>query len=642
MKNLMTVLALLAALASSGEAAGAPAEAGAVNLNPLDLRWTFGAHEPYTMYRRVGRHCTGGVDGNAEWVKPWLDWWDAESPKLMKELGLNGLHSRFYKGMGWEVEKKDLPNVQKFVRNCHANGVMALAYVQFSTLYPEIMRKEIPQVDTWAQVNADGRPNPYYASYFRHMPCINCREWEDYLKKICTLALTEGGFDGVMFDNCFSFPCFCDRCERSFSAYLQAQPDKEARFGFDDLSHVRIPRIDRKAYGGEVRDPVVQAWIRWRTDTTCGVLRRLRDHVKSVRADAVVSANVQPFRRAQIAPEYGIDMVEMAEILDLIIGQSMNYPSCRDGRITSRIRDLKLARHLGRPDVCLCDSDAMMTPEQEKHYLLPLYEDLVFGGVPTDRTIICPKAEPGFVDRRRLERRRPLLKGFNDFVRDNRALFETPVYAPVRLFYPEKEVQFSQTAHEALCAAEEILTRRQVPWGYLVSRPGRPLDVPAGTEVVVVANQVALSSEQVDALVRWADAGGKLVVTGDSGRYNAFNGQRLTNPLLPRLAGRPNTALRAEPDAVAPATLGWSNKVGAPKDHGRALLDDLAKTGFRPPFEIANCPETVACDVRRQGDGFVFHFVNYDPAHPVKGIEVSFSDGRRLAVPDIVEYAFAK
>ena len=72
-----------------------------VELDPLDMRWTFGAHEPYTMYRRVGRHCTGGIDGNAKWLKPWMDWFDAESPALMQELGFNWLHCRFYKGMGW-------------------------------------------------------------------------------------------------------------------------------------------------------------------------------------------------------------------------------------------------------------------------------------------------------------------------------------------------------------------------------------------------------------------------------------------------------------------------------------------------------------------------------------------------------------
>jgi DNA-binding NarL/FixJ family response regulator len=98
------------------------------------------------MYRRVGRICTGAIEGNARWLKEWLDWWDESAPAKMREIGFNYLHSRFYKGMGWEIEKKDFPNVQKFVRNCHANGVKALAYVQFGTLYPELMRKEIPDM----------------------------------------------------------------------------------------------------------------------------------------------------------------------------------------------------------------------------------------------------------------------------------------------------------------------------------------------------------------------------------------------------------------------------------------------------------------------------------------------------------------
>ena len=30
-------------------------------VNPIDTRWTFGAHEPFLMYRRVGRICTGAI-----------------------------------------------------------------------------------------------------------------------------------------------------------------------------------------------------------------------------------------------------------------------------------------------------------------------------------------------------------------------------------------------------------------------------------------------------------------------------------------------------------------------------------------------------------------------------------------------------
>ena len=152
----------------------------AADIDPLTTRWTFGAHEPYTMYRRVGRHCTGGIDGNAQWVQEWLNWFDEKSPEVMEELGLNFLHSRFYKGMGWEVEKKDFPNVQKFVRNCHAHGVKALAYVQFCTLYPEVMRAEIPDIDSWAGVDYMGRKNlygGYNGQYFRWAPCLTCKEW---------------------------------------------------------------------------------------------------------------------------------------------------------------------------------------------------------------------------------------------------------------------------------------------------------------------------------------------------------------------------------------------------------------------------------------------------------------------------------
>jgi len=615
---------------------------GAVDLDPIEMRWTFGAHEPYMMYRRVGRRCTGGIDGNARWLKPWLNWWDAESPKLMKELGLNWVHSRFYKGMGWEVEKKDFPQVKKFVSNCHSNGVRALAYVQFSTCYPEVMRKEFPDIDSWAQIDENGKPRHYHDdSYFRTMPCINCRPWEENLKRLCAIALKEGGFDGIMFDNAFSYPCYCERCERSFAAYLAKLPNREERFGFDDLSGVRLPHPAAKAVNGEMRDPVVQAWTRWRTEMLSGVYHRLRDHIKSISPDAVVCANAQPFRNTNAPWRNSTDMVELADILDLILGQNANYPAYLGGRLRSRIRDLKLSRELQRPIVALCDSDSMMTPEQEKHYLLPLYEDLVFGGVPTDRTIMNPTAVEGFVDRDRLERRRPQLEKFNAFVAEHREAFRAPVWQPVRLFYPVKEVQFSKRASDGLCAAEEIMIRRHVPWGYLISTPDRSFDVPADTQVIVVSDQVSLSQAQADALVAWANKGGGLVVTGDSGRYDEFNAQYLTNPFLPRLKGISRAVVREQADSVSPCSLGWEYKVGAPFDHGDALLADLTKAGLSLPFSITGCPESVAVDVRRLGEGFVFHFVNYDAAHPVKGVAVQLN-GLKRNVPEIVEYALVQ
>ena len=610
-----------------------------VDLDPLDMRWTFGAHEPYTMYRRVGRHCTGGIDGNARWLKPWMDWFDAESPALMQDLGLNWLHCRFYKGMGWEEEKQDFLNVKRFVENCHRHGVHALAYVQFSTLYPEAMKHEIPNLDEWAQVGTDGQKLIYHdGSYFRWRPCATCDEWVEYLKKICTIALTEGGFDGIMFDNAFIPPCYCERCERKFHERMMRIENPRERFGFARLDYVRLPRPIPKALLGEVRDPVVQEWCRWRQETLENVFARLRAHIKSVKPDAVVCANPQPFRNVKASLTHSLNMCRFVRNLDLILLQSANFPEVLPGgEIVNRVRDLKIGREVGKPVVALCDSDAMLTEARERHYLLPLLEDLIWGGVPTDRTIVSPKPLPGFVDKGMIARRRPQLAAFNAFARTHRAELSAPSCLPVRLLWTPDTIGFSESAHLGLAAAEEICLRNQVPFGYVLSTAEHPLDVPDGCEVIVVANQVCLSDAQIDALVAYAKRGGRLVVTGDSGRYDEWNAQRLENPLLPQLAGLLDIVLREKPDTLPSASLGWRYRISAPSDGGAALMADLEKAGYNPPFRVKNAPPHVFAELKRTEKGFALILLNYNPDVEVRGVSVQIPSGWQIRFESVLD-----
>ena len=602
-----------------------------IELDPLEMRWTFGAHEPYTMYRRVGRHCTGGIDGNARWVKPWLDWFDSESPALMEEIGLNWLHCRFYKGMGWEEEKKDFPNVKRFVQNCRRHGVHPLAYVQFSTLYPDVMKHEIPNLDDWAQVGPDGCKRTYFASYFRWLPCITCDEWVEYLKKICTIALTEGGFDGVMFDNAFSFSCYCNRCEKRFREYLAKYPDPAERFGFDRLDQILLPRPTETGDNGEVRDPVIQAWYVWRQETLTGIFAKIRKHIKSVKPDAIVCANPQPFRSFGAFSKQSLNMYRFVQNLDLILLQSDNFPEVtKEGQIHNRVRDLKLSREVGKPVVALCDADAKMTEARERHYLLPLLEDLIWGGVPTDRTIIAPKPLPGFVNRDIIARRKPQLDAFNAFVRGHRAELAAPSCLPVRLLWTPDTIGFSLATHRGLATAEEIFLRNHVPFGYLISTPEHPLDVPADCEVLVVPNQTCLSDAQIAALVAYAKRGGKLIVTGDSGRYDEWNAQRLDNPFLPQLAGLPNVIMRATPDIIQKASLGWCYRIPAPEDGGKALMADLAKTGFDPAVRVLDAPEHVFAEFKRTDKGFAVFLLNYNPDVAATRVSLRVPAGRKV------------
>ena len=607
-----------------------------VQIDPVDVRWTFGAHEPYNMYRRIGRRTTGGLDGNARWVGQWLDWWDVHAPEKMEELGLNFLHSRFYKGMGWEVEKKDFPNVQKFVRNCHAHGVKALAYVQFATVYQEMMKKEVPDIDTWASIGLDGEKNTYSVaipgSYYRWLPCFNCREWEDYLKRMCTIALTEGGFDGIMFDNVFGVPCYCPRCERLFREHLASIKNPSEHFGMDDLSDVAIPRIDAKwLRGTEIRDPVLQEWLTWRASSIEGVMARLYAHIKSVKPSAIVSGNPSPYRAHIMHVDRGQDMAQLCRHFDLIIMQNGNSPKVRpDGRIVNRVRDLKFAQDIGQRIVALSDTDARELFPTPEGFLLPMVEDIVFGGIPTDRTVMSPAREKGFINTAKFSFRKPLHDRFNAFAKSRRAEISAPTLRRVWLFYPTRSVYLSNGAHQGIAAAEEILLRNHVPYGYLVSRPGetsafaRCAAARERGDVLLVPGLTMLADEEIDALVSWAKSGGRLVVTGDSGRFDGWNAERFEDELQNRLKGLGgHVAVTPRSDVSEMASLGWTYSVPPPKDGGRALMADLASAGYKPPVEFRNLPPHVFAEYRTLGDGrMAVHLVNYALDKKVEGVSI--------------------
>ena len=603
--------------------------ASAPALDPVDVRWTFGAHEPMPMYRRMGRRSTGAIDGNARWTREWLGWFDDHAPEKMEEIGFNFIHSRFYEGMGWEQEKKDFPNVRKFVGNCHAHGVRTLAYVQFGTLYPELMRREIPQIDTWCGRDRDGRPNLYLGTYFRWMPCLTCRAWEDYLKRMCTIALTEGGFDGIMFDNVFDEPCYCKRCEQAFRAWLAKVPDLEDRIGIAYADDILLPQVDLEKLGRqEIKDPVVQAWVLWRCETMTGVMMRLRAHIKSVKPDAYVSGNPSPYRSRACHLRKSQDMTGLADAFDFIVMQNADFPEVKDGRISTRARDLKFAQDRGQRIVALCDNVENIFSDREKKFILPMIEDVVFGGITTDRTTLFPSPEPGFVNAEVWARRKPIHERFTAFARAHRAELGGETVHSVRILYPGRAVLLSEATQQGIAAAEEIFLRNRVPYGYLFSTPADPLSVPAGTEVVVVPGVTMLSDAQVDALVAYAQKGGKLVVTGDAGRCDEWNAQRRANPLVERVRGLSNVVCRKAADRLPQAVLAWSKKVDAPVDGGRALMADLARVGWRAPVAFEGLPPWVFAEYRRLATGaLAVHLVNYRPEEPVRGARVVAGTG---------------
>ena len=205
----------------------------------------------------------------------------------------------------------------------------------------------------------------------------------------------------------------------------------------------------------------------------------------------------------------------------------------------------------------------------------------------------------------------------------------------MRIFHPEREVLFSEPTHQGVTAAEEIFLRNRVPYGYLVSSPDDVFTVPEGTEVIVAPGLVSLSDAQIAALVGWAKKGGRLVVTGDAGRYDDWNAQRRVNTFLPQLQGLPNVVLRAEADLIPGARLAWSYSVPPPADGGKALMADLLATGWTPPVRFEGLPPHVFAEYRRMASGaLAVHLVNYASPRPVEGARIVLPSGKSATVEE--------
>ena len=121
--------------------------------------------------------------------------------------------------------------------------------------------------------------------------------------------------------------------------------------------------------------------------------------------------------------------------------------------------------------------------------------------------------------------------------------------------------------------------------------------IPDDCEVLVVANQEWLSDAQIAGVASFAKRGGHVVVTGESGLWDEHGAQRFENPLRSALADVPTVVWRDVPDVVG-GSLGWVYRVEPPKDGGKALMDDIAKTGWRPKVRVENLPPYVFTEVK--------------------------------------------
>ena len=614
--------------------------------------WTYGSHEPMSMYLRGRSLWTAGLKGGALWAGKWHEDYDSEeNVAKMASLGLNFLLCRFYKGMGWDFEKLDFPRVRKFAEHCRKHHTRVLAYVQFGSLYFEHLKYEIPDVEDWAAKRPDGTPIPYIDDdffYYRWMPCLTQEKYLQYLEKILSIGMEENLFDGFLLDNCLGSACHCPRCKAKFREYLRENCNAE-EFGLPGFDFVEPPS-EKACQAPEWEDPVLIAWKRFQAKLFHDAFSRLRDHVKKNSPHLLFTANVPAIRRFSAFRHWGQDYPLLADCFDFVMDQNGNEPMVlENGSVISRVRCTMMGEALGKDLFVNTDGGAEPETTRPEVYAASIMDAKVFQSVTSDRIIMTP--ERNGVPRWKLYPvRERALAQFRRVSETFDGEFYAPNFAPAAILYSTISQYLSRDSFLALLSAEEVLLRNHVPYRLVVTR-GEGFEVPESCRDLLLFGAKCLSARDLASLDKFIARGGKVIADEMAGDCNEENRQYPENPLAgrPQITRTPCLACRVpDPD--------WRFEVLLP-ENPEVILTRLSPL----PFTIA-APETVFARVNETEKEYVVHLVNYT-GKVCSGIRVTrpgaaagtcrFADfetgewkplpaGEKIAVPDFLSWCVLK
>jgi len=402
----------------------------------------------------------------------------------------------------------------------------------------------------WITVRADGsfpfyRYAPYGKEPSAHFETWGCPNNPDYVRMMegRIRAQAETGIDGSYVDwtQIAGETCYCPHCRKSFPAYLEANLPKaaaQAKYQTSDYGTVQPPR--RRG------EPFWMEWIRFRGRTVAEFHRRLREVARRYNPSFMISGNVFG------GFGYGPIAYDAAGNMEMLGREGY------DDFIYSEIQEfLDSAPRKNEEGVKITNSPALKFLAAAGHGKpVVVYATEITAPIFPDPTEKCLSAMAQI--------------NIAEAVA-NHAVFrekrETPPGA-TRIYQflaaQEKELQNSQlTSNVAVVASlnqyladdlsfafsqSRVLADRGIAHALLVEDDLSP-DKLRKHELVLLPYLPLLSPEKQEALVRYVEQGGSLLILGASGQKDQFNVPLSAIPLA-RMLGSSRYPERAVTRAV--------------------------------------------------------------------------------------------
>jgi glycosyl hydrolase family 42 (putative beta-galactosidase) len=458
---------------------------------------------------------------NPENEEELYEWEHSEERVLrLKELGINLVIGQFDRGLGDSDEAEEHEKAKKLVELCHKHGIKHGAYMA-NTIYFESVMKDYPDCEDWVVHTHDNRFVHYGGEQtFRWVGCFNSPGWRDRTKRHIKKAIEYVKTDLLHFDNLAVWPepdsCHCKYCQEKFRKFLYekypTEKEQKSRFGFPGFENFRAPNFYIRFLNpwdfDRIRNPLMQDWIEFRCQTVTDYIREMSKYAKSLNPGIAIDSNGQSVWGANQAFLHGINQTQQAAHVDIVCEENPDWKEDSEPdaipKVTHKMRGMNLMRQLGK---------LVFTSYKNEEELA---FNMAFCG--------CPGISPhwGYAEPRKGELKEaqagviPLL----NHLKNNKDLYlgATPM-AKIAVWRNQRSLAWSSfDTHLSACVMEHILYKRRIPFCIIQDESFKGKNL-AKYDLLILPNVEYICDEQIDAINKFVEEGGSVLITENSGVY---------------------------------------------------------------------------------------------------------------------------
>ena len=447
--------------------------------------------------------------------------------RRLKEAGVNLAIINFYKGAGLKAESEDIAAARRFTELAHQYGIKVAGYVG-STLMYETLFQEEPDARNWRQVDEFGDPIYYTPDQtFRYVACRNNPNYRAFIKKVVRIGVEDLKLDVIHFDQMTWWPephsCRCQYCRAQFREFLEKRYSDPARarlrFGFTNFNGVIPPPFgvhEPPVRLPDLHNPIMQEWAQFRAWSLARDFQEFSDYIHGLNPNVAVIANPSMNMANNVGWINGVDPQQLFPAVDGVWTEESNLPEwTSDGRLVSMIRSYKAARTMGRTVFHWQDLKGFPF-YKEAPAALRLAESLAYNDANLG-VVAGPDAAGDDLT--------PLVTRYIKFFRSHlNDLTHTKEVADVAILRSFASTQFNPLqSNFATVLFEQSLIQSKIPFSIIFDRQLSDL---SRYRVLVLADEDALSDEQIQQIRAFVTAGGGLVVTGNTSMLTEWRQRR--------------------------------------------------------------------------------------------------------------------